>query len=104
MGKPRIADDFPPVRAVENAQTLWYTCRKNVSQRGGARMQQAGADSRREKARPEMNKRKVSNFYTGLNAFMSFFFLGGTAFFHGFLQSMYRMILRAHMISAFSAA
>lgn len=44
-------------------------------------MQQAGADSRREKARPEMNKRKVSNFYTGLNVFMSFFFLGGTAFF-----------------------
>ena len=35
---------------VENAQTLWYTCRKNVSQRGGAHMQQAGADSRREKA------------------------------------------------------
>ena len=48
-------------------------------------MQQAGADSRREKARPEMKKRKVSNFYTGLYVFMSFFFLGGTAFFHGFL-------------------
>ena len=51
-----------------------------------------------------MKKRKISNFYTGLYVFMSFFFLGGTAFFHGFLQSMYRMILRAHMISAFSAA
>lgn len=58
MGKPRIADDFPPVRAVENAQTLWYTCRKNVSQRGGARMQHAGADSCRENARPEMKKTK----------------------------------------------
>jgi len=53
---------------------------------------------------PEMKKRKISNFYAGLYVFMSFFFLGGTAFFHGFLQSMYRMILRAHMISAFSAA
>lgn len=44
-------------------------------------MQHAGADSRREKARPEMKKRKASNFYTGLYVFMSFFFLGGTAFF-----------------------
>ena len=67
-------------------------------------MQQAGEDSRRENARAEMKKRKVSAFYTGLYVFMSFFFLGGTTFFHGFLQSMYRMILRAHMISAFSAA
>lgn len=48
-------------------------------------MQHAGADSCREKARSEMKKRKVSNFYTGLYVFMSFFFLGGTAFFHGFL-------------------
>lgn len=67
-------------------------------------MQHVGEDSRRENARPEMKKRKVSNFYTGLYVFMSFFFLGGTAFFHGSLQSMYRMILHAHMISAFSAA
>lgn len=44
-------------------------------------MQQAGEDSRRENARPEMKKRKVSAFYTGLYVFMSFFFLGGTAFF-----------------------
>lgn len=44
-------------------------------------MQHAGEDSRREKARPEMKKRKASNFYTGLYVFMSFFFLGGTAFF-----------------------
>lgn len=28
-----------------------------------------------------MKKRKVSNFYTGLYVFMSFFFFGGTAFF-----------------------
>ena len=28
-----------------------------------------------------MKKRKISNFYTGLYVFMSFFFLGGTAFF-----------------------
>ena len=44
-------------------------------------MQHAGVDSCRENARPEMKKRKVSNFYTGLYVFMSFFFLGGTAFF-----------------------
>ena len=37
-------------------------------------MQHAGADERREKARPEMKKRKISNFYTGLYVFMSFFF------------------------------
>lgn len=43
-------------------------------------MQQAGADSRREKARPEMNKRKVSNFYTGLNVFMSFSSWAGLLF------------------------
>lgn len=67
-------------------------------------MQHAGEDGRRENARPEMKKRKVSNFYTGLYVFMSFFSLGGTAFFHGFLQSMYRMILRTHMILAFSVA
>ena len=67
-------------------------------------MQQAGEDSRRENARPEMKKRKISNFYTGLYVFMSFSSWAGLLFFHGFLQSMYRMILRAHMISAFSAA
>lgn len=44
-------------------------------------MQHAGEDSRREKARPEMNKRKVSNFYTGLYVFMSFFLLGRDCFF-----------------------
>lgn len=38
-------------------------------------MQQAGADSRRENARPEMKKRKVSAFYTGLFGFTSILFL-----------------------------
>ena len=37
-------------------------------------MQQAGEDSRRENARPEMKKRKVSNFYTGLFGFTSILF------------------------------
>lgn len=37
-------------------------------------MQQAGEDSRREKARPEMKKRKVSAFYTGLFGFTSILF------------------------------
>lgn len=48
-------------------------------------MQQAGADSRREKARPEMKKRKVSAFYTGLFGFTSIFFLVGIAFVMWFL-------------------
>lgn len=38
-------------------------------------MQQAGADSRRENARPEMKKRKVSAFYTGLFVFAFIFSL-----------------------------
>ena len=38
-------------------------------------MQHAGADSCRENARPEMKKRKVSAFYTGLFGFTSIFFL-----------------------------
>ncbi len=37
-------------------------------------MQHAGEDSRREKARPEMKKRKVSGFYTGLFGFTSILF------------------------------
>lgn len=37
-------------------------------------MQHAGEDSRREKARPEMKKRKVSAFYTGLFGFTSILF------------------------------
>ena len=41
-------------------------------------MQQAGEDSRRENARPEMKKRKVSAFYTGLFGFTSIFFLVST--------------------------
>lgn len=36
-------------------------------------MQQAGEDSRRENTRPEMKKRKVSAFYTGLFGFTSIF-------------------------------
>ena len=48
-------------------------------------MQHAGADSRREKARPEMKKRKVSAFYTGLFGFTSIFFLVGIAFVMWFL-------------------
>ncbi len=48
-------------------------------------MQQAGADSRRENARPEMKKRKVSAFYTGLFGFTSIFFLVGIAFVMWFL-------------------
>lgn len=67
-------------------------------------MQQAGEDSRRENARPEMNKRKVSNFYTGLYVFMSFFFLGGTAFFSWILIKYVPNNPAPHMISAFSAA
>ena len=38
-------------------------------------MQQAGEDSRRENARPEMKKRKVSAFYTGLFVFAFIFSL-----------------------------
>lgn len=48
-------------------------------------MQHAGADSRREKVRPEMKKRKVSAFYTGLFGFTSIFFLVGIAFVMWFL-------------------
>lgn len=48
-------------------------------------MQHAGADSRRENARPEMKKRKVSAFYTGLFGFTSIFFLVGIAFVMWFL-------------------
>lgn len=48
-------------------------------------MQQAGADERRENARPEMKKRKVSAFYTGLFGFTSIFFLVGIAFVMWFL-------------------
>lgn len=48
-------------------------------------MQQAGVDSRRENARPEMKKRKVSAFYTGLFGFTSIFFLVGIAFVMWFL-------------------
>lgn len=48
-------------------------------------MQHAGEDGRRENARPEMKKRKVSAFYTGLYVFMSFFFLVGFAFVMWFL-------------------
>lgn len=48
-------------------------------------MQQAGEDSRRENARPEMKKRKVSAFYTGLFGFTSIFFLVGIAFVMWFL-------------------
>ena len=67
-------------------------------------MQHAGEDSRRENAWPAMKKRKVSNFYTGLYVFMSFFFLGGTAFFSWILTKYVPMILRTHMILAFSVA
>ena len=38
-------------------------------------MQHAGEDSRRENARPEMKKRKVSAFYTGLFVFAFIFSL-----------------------------
>lgn len=48
-------------------------------------MQQAGEDSRRENARAEMKKRKVSAFYTGLFGFTSIFFLVGIAFVMWFL-------------------
>lgn len=48
-------------------------------------MQQAGADSRREKARPEMKKRKVSGFYTGLFLLTSVFSLAMIAFVVWFL-------------------
>lgn len=48
-------------------------------------MQHEGADSRRENARPEMKKRKVSAFYTGLFGFTSIFFLVGIAFVMWFL-------------------
>ncbi len=48
-------------------------------------MQHAGEDERREKARPEMKKRKVSAFYTGLFGFTSIFFLVGIAFVMWFL-------------------
>lgn len=48
-------------------------------------MQHAGADSCRENARPEMKKRKVSAFYTGLFGFTSIFFLVGIAFVMWFL-------------------
>lgn len=48
-------------------------------------MQQAGEDERRENARPEMKKRKVSAFYTGLFGFTSIFFLVGIAFVMWFL-------------------
>lgn len=48
-------------------------------------MQQAGADECRENARPEMKKRKVSAFYTGLFGFTSIFFLVGIAFVMWFL-------------------
>ena len=48
-------------------------------------MQQVGADSRREKARPEMNKRKVSGFYTGLFLLTSVFSLAMIAFVVWFL-------------------
>lgn len=48
-------------------------------------MQQAGTDERRENARPEMKKRKVSAFYTGLFGFTSIFFLVGIAFVMWFL-------------------
>lgn len=41
-------------------------------------MQHAGVDSCRENARPEMKKRKVSAFYTGLFGFTSIFFLVST--------------------------
>lgn len=41
-------------------------------------MQQTGEDERRENARPEMKKRKVSAFYTGLFGFTSIFFLVST--------------------------
>lgn len=37
-------------------------------------MQHAGVDSCREKARPEMKKRKVSAFHTGLFGFTSILF------------------------------
>ena len=48
-------------------------------------MQHAGVDSCRENARPEMKKRKVSAFYTGLFGFTSIFFLVGIAFVMWFL-------------------
>ncbi len=48
-------------------------------------MQQAGEDECRENARPEMKKRKVSAFYTGLFGFTSIFFLVGIAFVMWFL-------------------
>ena len=48
-------------------------------------MQHAGEDERRENARPEMKKRKVSAFYTGLFGFTSIFFLVGIAFVMWFL-------------------
>ena len=57
---------------------------KCVAERRG-RVQHAGEDSRRENARPEMKKRKVSAFYTGLFGFTSIFFLVGIAFVMWFL-------------------
>ena len=48
-------------------------------------MQHAGVDSCRENARPEMKKRKVSAFYTGLFGFTSILFLVGIAFVMWFL-------------------
>lgn len=43
-------------------------------------MQQAGEDSRRENARPEMKKRKISGFYAGLFLLTSVFSLAMIAF------------------------
>lgn len=48
-------------------------------------MQHAGVDSCREKARPEMKKRKVSGFYTGLFLLTSVFSLAMIAFVMWFL-------------------
>lgn len=48
-------------------------------------MQHAGADGRREKARPEMKKRKISGFYTGLLLLTSVFSLAMIAFVVWFL-------------------
>lgn len=48
-------------------------------------MQQAGADSCRENARPEMKKRKVSGFYTGLFLLTCVFSLAMIAFVMWFL-------------------
>lgn len=50
-------------------------------------MQQAGEDERRENARPEMKKRKVSAFYTGLFGFTSVLFSILTTILCGFLYS-----------------